>query len=191
MRKILFSLLLLSAATGVLAQSEEEAPQQKGLQKDKLFVGGNFGLSFGNYTFINISPQFGYHFSKVFAAGIGINGQYVNDKTYVDEQRKSTIIGLNVFGRVYPIQHVMLQVQPEANYRFGSGKYYNYNTNAWVKYTDDAMIVPSLLAGGGAVLPTGRGAMIISVMYDVIQDINSPYGRRPVYNVGYNLSLGR
>ncbi len=53
----------------------------------------------------------------------------------------------------------------------------------------DAMIVPSLLLGGGAALPAGKGVFIISVSYDVLQHKNAPYGKRPIYNFGYNFSL--
>jgi hypothetical protein len=43
--------------------------------------------------------------------------------------------------------------------------------------------------GGGLVLPSGRGEMLITVFYDVMQDKNSPYGRRPIYNFGYNIGF--
>jgi hypothetical protein len=53
----------------------------------------------------------------------------------------------------------------------------------------DAVIVPSVLIGGGIVIPSGRGSVIMSVSYDVLQDKNSPYGNRAIYNVGYNIGL--
>src|SRR5690625_7764740 len=47
-----------------------------GFQKEKLFFGGNIGLSFGSMTYINLSPLIGYRFSKMLSAGIQINGVY-------------------------------------------------------------------------------------------------------------------
>lgn len=179
-----YSIIAMSA----VAQDEEQLPQ-KGFQKEKLFVGGNFGLSFGNYTLINISPQLGYRFTDFFAAGIGINAQYVSVRgfdSWGEYKSVSGVTGLNIFGRVYPVPQFMLQLQPEANYIFGKDIYYEPTR---VEYKNDAMIVPSLLAGGGAVLPAGRGAMILSVFYDVVQHRNSPYGRRPIFNIGYNFNL--
>ena len=61
-------------------EKEENSEKQKGFQKEKLFVGGNFGLTFGSYTLINVSPQVGYRFSDLFAAGMGINLQFISIK---------------------------------------------------------------------------------------------------------------
>ena len=80
----------------------------------------------------------------------------------------------------------MLQVQPEMNYRFGK---IIYEGPPKQEYHSDAVIAPSLLMGGGLVLPAGRGEMLINLFYDVLQNENSPYGNRPIFNFGYNVSL--
>lgn len=185
-----FLLVALFITTALQAQDKEEKETPKrGFQRDKLFVGGNFGLSFGDYTFINISPQLGYRFTDLFAAGIGINAQHVSFKEwdyYGAYKQKQTIFGLNVFGRVYPIRQIMLQAQPEVNYRFGKLIYEGPPKQVT---RSDAVIVPSLLLGGGAVLPSGRGELLITVFYDVLQNKASPYGRRPIFNFGYNIGF--
>ena len=192
--KNIFLTLFVFLFTGaqLLAQEREEGAQPKGFQKENLFVGGNFGLAFGDYTLINISPQLGYRFNNYLAAGFGINGQYVSEKLrdgWGNTHSKYTrgVIGLNVFGRVYPFKFLMLQAQPEMNYIFGKDTYYTGNMPG--TYNFGAEIVPSLLLGGGAVLQQGRGALVISVMYDVLQRDYSPYGRKPIYNFGYNIGL--
>lgn len=190
MKKTLVLIWVMLFFTAAQAQ-EKEAPK-KGFQKEKAFLGGNFGLTFGDYTLINISPQLGYRFTDFFAAGFGINGQYIsikertwNGNMYSKSSRG--VVGLNVFGRVYPIPLIMLQAQPEVNYVFGKDKY--YDTNPAQVYKSDASIAPSLLAGAGVVIPSGRGALILSVFYDVLQNQNSPYGKRPIYNFGYNIGF--
>lgn len=192
MKKTRILLLMALFATNMLWAQQEEGERKQGLQKEKLFLGGNFGLTFGDYTLINISPQLGYRFTDFFAAGVGLNGQYVsirerysNGDTYSKSSRG--VVGLNVFGRVYPIRNIMLQVQPEANYVFGKDKYFDSDPPQIFK--SDASIAPSLLLGAGAVFPSGRGAMIISIFYDVLQDKNSPYGKRPIYNFGYTIGF--
>jgi len=190
MKNLLLTALLACTLTIAFGQDEEPA-EKKGFQKEKLFFGGNFGLSFGDYTLINISPQIGYRFNQALAAGVGINAQYISYKNYLNGQEYSKtsqgVTGLNIFGRVYPLDQLMLQVQPEANYIFGKVKYY---TGSPSEIKIDAKIVPSLLLGGGLVLPSGgSGAFIASVFYDVLQDPNSPYGARPIYNIGYNIGF--
>ena len=169
----------------------QEVEASEGFDKSRLFVGGNFALTVGTNTLINISPQVGYRFSNMFAAGIGINGQYISQRIidyngYEVGRYKLGVIGLNLFGRFFPTDGIMLQLQPEANYIFGNESIWGGNPET-VKI--DTRIVPSLLVGAGAVMPSGPGSLIISVSYDVLQDPNSPYGNRPIYNIGYNFNL--
>ena len=185
---VLLGLVLLAMA----AQAQDEEPPKKGFNKEKLFFGGNFGATFGDYTLINISPQLGYRFTNFFAAGLGINGQFISikERTWngnLYSKYSRGVVGLNAFGRVYPIANLMLQVQPEANYVFGKDRY--YDTDPPQVFQSDAAIAPSLLVGAGAVFPSGRSALILSVFYDVLQNENSPYGRRPIYNFGYNFGF--
>ena len=172
----------------VAAQDEEKTTTTN----NRLFAGGSLGLSFGNYTLINLSPQIGYRFNKYLASGIGFNLIYASQKDkdyYGRDLSKSVqgITGLNVFTRFYPVEKFFVQIQPEANYIFGNITY--FQGNAPGKYKLDAQIVPSFLAGGGLVVPTGNGALITTVMYDVLQRLNSPYGNKPIVNVGYNFNF--
>jgi hypothetical protein len=106
MKKIILLASLITFTT--IAKAQDDETEKKGFQKEKLFVGGNFGLTFGDYTLINISPQIGYRFTKLFAAGVGINGQYVGyrDRDFNGNtlrKVKQGVTGLNVFGRLYPL----------------------------------------------------------------------------------------
>lgn len=187
-RTILLAAFFL-CSTVVLAQDEEEQ-KSGGFKKENLFFGGNFGISIGsNLTQINVSPQVGYRFSKLFAAGMGINMQYLSYRDYVQGYSgkfQQGIAGLNTFARFFPIEQALIQVQPEANYLFGRFKF-DSGTPESIKM--DAKIVPSVLVGAGLVIPSGRGSFLAIVSYDILQDINSPYGNRPIYNFGYNINL--
>ncbi|MFN2457424.1 MAG: hypothetical protein ABR502_04410 [Chitinophagaceae bacterium] len=191
MKRHLLLIAILFHSFFLFAQEEKEEPR-KGFKKEKLFFGGNFGLTFGDHTLINVSPQIGYRFTDRIAAGMGINMLYFSVKQRDrdgDRISKSStgVVGLNVFGRVYPIHQFFVQVQPELNYRFGKEIVYDPAGNQ--EYNENAEIVPSILAGGGMALPAGKGAFLISVFYDVLQHDNSPYGRKPVYNFGYNIGF--
>jgi len=194
MKKILVLVLVLAGAIhSVSAQREveEEAPQKTGFDKSKLFFGGNLGASFGDYTLANVSPQIGYRFNEHFAAGAGVNFIYSAVK-YRDFNANPLykasygVTGLNVFGRVYPIKYLLLQVQPEMNYTWGKYKYYDGVTPA---QKIPGKIVPSMLVGGGAVIPQGRGALVIMIQYDVLNQAGNPYGTAPIYNFGYNIGF--
>lgn len=187
--KYLLALCLFStAALSVYAQDEQEP--KKGFDKDKLFVSGNFGLSFGDFTLINISPQIGYRFNKTLAAGVGINGIYSSTRSrFITGETASRenfgVVGLNVFGRIYPIQYAFLQLQPEANYTWGKLKVYSPDD----VYKLDGKVVPSLLAGAGAAIPAGRGAFIVMAQYDVLQNARTPYGEKVFFSFGFNFGL--
>ena len=193
-KKLLFSLFVCAAFIGKAQNEQDNVGEEKGFKKENVFVGGNFGLTFGDYTLINLSPQVGYRFTRFFAAGVGINGQYVGFKDRAfngDVYRKVSqgVAGLNIFGRVFPISNfgLYLQAQPEANYLFGKEIYYQPSKE---EYKLDATIAPSFLLGGGIILGSGgRGGAMISVMYDVLQHEDSPYSNKPIYNFGFIVGL--
>src|SRR5262245_31300043 len=116
-RFILAACLLSLLQVSSFAQDEEPAPEKKGFDKEKLFFGGNFGLGFGSIsTLINVSPQVGYRFNRHLAAGAGVNFIYSSYKyEWTSPQYKEAygVTGLNIFGRVYPIDYILLQLQPE------------------------------------------------------------------------------
>lgn len=192
MKKIYLLAFFFLTLYSIQAQEKVEPTKKKGFQKENLFFGGNFGFTIGsNVLSINISPQIGYRFNTIIAAGGGINFQYNSVKLYdfavnQDSKLSQTILGLNIFGRVYPFKFLFLQAQPEFNYVFGKVKY--YATNETVKLP--TVGVPSLLLGVGGILSSGgSGGLTIGIFYDVLQDKNSPYGQRPIYNIGYSFGL--
>jgi hypothetical protein len=193
MKRYLMALCLLTCmASTAFAQYEKEdapEPEQKGFDRSRLFFGGNFGLGFGSIsTLINISPQIGYRFNRYLAAGAGVNFIYSSYRyrfTSPEYKEQLGVAGLNVFGRVYPIDFLFLQLQPEANYVWGKYKFYNDEPDLKL----DAKIVPSLLGGAGAAIPAGRGSIIAMVNYDLLQNERSPYGNRAFFNFGYNIGF--
>src|SRR5688572_26824270 len=177
-RLFIVSLLVLALHTAK-AQEDEDAPVQKGFDRSKLFFGGNFGLSFGNFTLVNVSPQIGYRFNNTFAAGAGVNFQYSGFRTryensIYDYKESYGVAGLNIFGRIYPIDFVLLQLQPELNYTWGKLRFYNGAPEQKL----EGKIVPSVLAGAGAAIPAGRGVFLAMLQYDLLQQERSPYGSK-------------
>ncbi|HSK13389.1 MAG TPA: hypothetical protein VK907_09250 [Phnomibacter sp.] len=167
---------------------QDTTEPQKGFDPSRLVFGGNLGASFGDLTFINISPQVGYQFSRVITAGAGIN--YINTGIkYRDfngrELYKETFgyAGLNLFTRVFPVEFLFAMVQPEFNYSWGKLKFPDGRPNVKL----DGTWVPSLLVGAGAMLggQGGRGGMMLSLQYDLAQDPRSPYGSNAFIAMGF------
>jgi hypothetical protein len=180
MKKLFLLLMVVSVAMTVRGQDEEEP--KRGFDKENLFFGGTFGLSFGSsYTLINVSPQAGYRFNRYVAAGAGVNFIYSSSKFFGFRENYG-VAGLNIFGRFYPIEQIFIQAQPELNYTWGKQKY-----DDGTEFKLDGKMVPSLLAGGGVAIPIGRkGAMLIMLQYDVLQQSRSPYGKNPFISIGFN-----
>lgn len=49
---------------------------------DRVRLGGSFGLSFGTYTNINLSPMAGYQITEKLVGGVGVTGMYFRSKYY-------------------------------------------------------------------------------------------------------------
>jgi hypothetical protein len=184
---------LLDSSFSPKPQQKSTAPSvgtQEGAKKfdpSRLVFGGNLGANFGDLTFINISPQVGYAFKPWLTAGAGINFIHNSFKYRVGGTElyrdNFTYAGLNVFGRVFPIKFIMLSAQPELNYSWGKRK---YKTGGLEDVKLEAQAVPVLLLGAGLVVPTGgRGGIMVSLQYDVVQNALSPYGRQAFVNVGF------
>lgn len=183
MKKTSLLLLLFCVVTvHAFAQDETDTTTKKGFDKSRIFIGGNFGLNFGTLTQIIVSPQVGYRFSPFFAAGAGINLQYVSQK-FFDQlgndlfKQSQTVYGLNLFARAYPIRQAFVQIQPEFNFSNGKFKYYNSN----IPDEKFSVSAPSLLVGAGIGLSGGY----LALNYDLLQNPNSPYGRGVFVSAGF------
>ncbi|MDH6309966.1 hypothetical protein M2451_002856 [Dysgonomonas sp. PFB1-18] len=140
----------------------------------KLTFGGNLSLQFGDYTVVGISPQVGYDFNKYFTAGAGLGYTYYKDK-YYDYKWNASYLSFDLFGRVYPIEYIVLGIQPEISRMWQTIDYYGAGK------VSESKFVPSFLVGAGLRFQ----GMIAMIQYDVVQDKHSPYGNNIFYSVGY------
>lgn len=192
MKRLWIILLLLTGAQLTQAQYyKTDTSERKGFDRSRLIIGGSLGAIFGNYTNVNISPAIGYRFSNVIAAGININGQYgsqrwrdIYDNTI--RRDKYTVFGGGLWGRVYPFEQLFIHVQPEYNFvKIQSTFYQEPKRTISGNYG-----VPSLLLGGGYSQPVGeRAAISFMLLYDVVQDRNSPYQNGLIYRGGVNFGF--
>lgn len=198
--KIIKSLLLatcLLLAVSLHAQDETEE-KQKGYDPENWFTGGSISLGFGGgssySTFIaGLHPHYGYTLAKwIDVAGV-INFEYQSQKDQFNNKYRNTTYGLGAFTRIFPVHFIFIQAQPE--YNFIQQKFIGYNSSGTLKQTVNA---PSLLVGGGYTTSRSdkNSFTYLSVLVDVIKDINSPYvdgygNLVPIIRAGVNIGLNR
>jgi hypothetical protein len=148
--------------------------------RDRLFFGGNVGLSFGSLTFIQLAPLVGVRLTDKFGVGLGPSYSYYSDRR--DSRLKFTTetYGGRVFAQYRVHQSIMLYTEYEL-------------LNAEVPdllYTRlERRNISSLFVGGGYLAPIGqRSAVMISVLYNLLEDSYSPY-ENPVFRTGFVLGM--
>jgi hypothetical protein len=167
-----------------------------GFRKENLFIGGSLGLGFASDQFsVGVNPEVGYSLNRWLDVGVVANFLYSSQSTipyYSDISSKEFVYGGGVFGRAYVLPFLFLTAQPEFNW-----------TN--VKETDQSSgetstasaNAPSLLLGlGYGRRIVGQNAFFIALMFDVLQNVNSPYNDAyghplPVLRAGFDFYLGK
>jgi hypothetical protein len=206
LRKVLFMTLSLLTA-GLAGFSQQHMPNRvntytdegpgTGFQKENLFMGGSLNLSFGSYDFnVGVSPEVGYSLNKWLDAGVVVNFNYNSIRAdpnliYNDNTRYRTFTyGGGLFARAYPLPFLFFTVQPEFNWVSANQKY--VPTGQTFNYTANA---PSLLLGiGYGQRVVGQGSFYIALMFDAIDNVNSPYNDinghpLPVIKAGFDFYL--
>ena len=180
MRKLLYALLIctLIPVSGLSQDDRDDEPRKS--FKDRLFLGGNFGLSFGTTTNINVSPLLGYRVSERYSVGAGVVFNYYKFKAPTFEYSTS-IYGPQLFNRFLITETIFAQ----AEYQYLNAEVvdpFTYELNrAWANI---------LYLGGGIRQGLGgNGFLVGTLMYDVVGDRNSPYASRWMPRVGVVFGL--
>lgn len=161
-------------------------PKSKPDWKKKIYVGGYFGLGFGTYTYVDVSPIVGYNFTKDFNMGIGVIYNYYSQPVPTGPFSSTKISSSNWGGRLNATYTLFNLVSVGAEYQFLSVEQVSYNPFTY-EVAKEKVPVNILLLGGGLRQSLGRNASIfIMVYYDVLQDPNSPYA----YNNGLVWRMG-
>lgn len=173
----------------ILSEAAAQAPDKvnknpySGLSfKERTFIGGNFGLSFGDITRIYVAPVVGYRISPKFSAGLGPSYEYYKDNRF--QGMETSIYGGSVFGRYYPLDMIYLQTE----FEFLNLEAFRFNRNN--ELVSERVNVPVFFVGGGYTqrTPSGSG-FYIGIMYDLIGDVNSPYPDNITFRIGGFFSL--
>ncbi|HYV94233.1 MAG TPA: hypothetical protein VE978_20830 [Chitinophagales bacterium] len=151
---------------------------------DRINVGGSLGLSFGNITSVEIAPVVTYQITDDWLGGLGARYIYFSyNDPYSNYGFTTSIYGGTLLTRYNLFRGFFGEADLELNNTYDL---LSLETTGIVK----RVWVPSLLLGGGyAQKIGGRSVFFISVLYDVIQDPNSPYWGIPVIRGGISFGL--
>jgi hypothetical protein len=153
---------------------------------NRLRIGGNFGLQFGNYTYVNISPTVGYMVVKnrleLGAGPIFIYQRYRYTSTFA---LSFFVYGADVYARGFLYKGLYLEARYDP---VNKPSYYNLDKRIWVQH---------LLLGAGYAAPIGKiGVFNISLSYNVLDNDESIYqgtfsDKIPlIINMGFGFGVG-
>lgn len=158
--------------------------------RDRIRIGGNFGLQFGNITFIDISPLVIYQVAERTQLGVGITYQYVrfnNVRTFGGGTISSS--GNSIYGgRTFLRYFLFPGIFAQGEYEMLSTRYYDYSL---ITPELRRALVPAGFIGGGYVQQAGgRAAFNVTVLYNLLYEQNktrSIYASPWVFRVGFTL----
>lgn len=149
-------------------QPKEQPKPKKIPFNERLVFGGNFGGYFGAVSYVQINPMVGVKMNKWWINGVGLNYIYSGGSGI-----RQHVYGASVWSRAYAFKSVFVHTEYEQLLRTASDRFgNNYRAN-----------VPVWLVGGGYQNNTGRLGLSILILYDLIQDSNSPY-TMPIFRIG-------
>lgn len=174
--KIVASLLFIIVSA--FCVSAQENGEKK--FKDKIYTGGNLGLTFGTYTNIMVSPMIGARLNEKVYAGLGLEYQYTKDK------RREPAFTYNQFGaRLFSQYNVIPQLFAHVEFAGFSMETYN------LKLEKERNFVPFVFVGGGyRQMISQRSFVSFRILFDVLQNTNSPYKAwEPIYSIGFGVGI--
>lgn len=193
-----FKFLILGLSLIILYSDSYSQNDNKGSKNElihKFFTGGTLGLQFGNYTYINVAPIFGYRFNEYLACGIGPNYifYHIKDYSYYPPAVFNTnLYGGNFFTRVYFLKNVIPSIKDF--YLHGEFEALNVETQYFdytLTHTGKRYWVGSVFGGLGIRQILGERAFAtITVLYNFNETLDSPYYGNPlVYRIGFEIGL--
>jgi hypothetical protein len=168
-----FTSLSIAQSMDSTSASEETKPEStKPVSKaNRWYYGGNIGFSFwNNYFYLGVYPMVGYKVTPQLSLGAKIGYAYISDNRYDPLPAINTSnYGASVFSRY----RIIPQLYVHAEFAYWSYENAYLQNNSVVT---ERNWVPFLLLGGGVSQNVGPNVWLFAeVLFDVINDNNSPY----------------
>jgi len=175
-KKLIIFTLFLFTSVSLKAQTGNEIDQDSDW-KERIFIGGNMGLSLGtDNTVISVSPIIGYRITNELSAGVGVSYTYQNVKIFNDKQSFNHYGG-SVFAR-YTIYEPFFAMAQYEFMSYDNGEFGRFGYNAF-------------LMGGGIMQPLGGNAMLaFTALYNFSYLEGEPGPYRSPWVIGGGVSVG-
>ncbi len=184
---LLFLSLLLSSlalkSQDYVNEEDDKKPEPKKENTtkliDRLVFGGNFGASFGDFTYVDISPSVGYRVTDAFTLGTGITYTYYKNNV-VRPTYSTNFYGGRWFGQYTFFESIVTHVEYELLNR---GILENFGRE------ERRINVHSFFVGGGYRGSIGRNAYIsLLLLYNLNQGVYTPY-TNPQLRAGFGFGF--
>ena len=179
---IIFSIVSKSFAQEFITEDEVTGDTDKESFWDNVYFGGDLGMSFGSYTYINIAPEAGYVFTERFSAGAGIIYQYYNLASTVNPY-KTSVYGAKVFARFFVWENLFLYGVTE--FVSLESRYFDYTGQ--FEHQDRFLMASPLVGVGYFQRFSNKGGVGLMLLFNLNQSRNSPYYNypMPIIRVGF------
>jgi hypothetical protein len=193
--KQFLSLIILFIALNVHAQNNTIQTSKLMEPERPLMIGGGLVLGGGTGSFqIGLNPEIVKSYNDYIDLGLISNIYYSSYRTIasydgINAKYHKTQFGLGGFARIWPVNEFFLQIQPEYNW-------------TWAKSTDIVdnisnkvqVSATSVLAGVGYGRRTENGFSYLSIMIDLVNSQQSPYGMgqlrpQPIFRAGFGFPI--
>lgn len=188
---IFLAFFLISFASK--AQSLEQDATKGKFKQENIFFGTGLNLGIASQSFnVGLNPEFGYSITKWLDAGINFNLNYYsqNATDFSTVKYQNWSYGGGTFLRVWPVNFLHLQIQPEYNWINSTQKFTNSPDVFKYKYQAESLLVG---IGYGSHF-IGSRYSYVTLMMDVLQNPFSPYRDQfndplPVFRAGFGMYL--
>jgi hypothetical protein len=168
-RKLLLLTALFFLFSSLYAQEYDpytyQEKEPKKVLSEKVFFGGSFGLQFGTYTIITLTPEAGYRVSPNFEFGPGAYYMFFYNSL---SDYRDHVYGPKVFARVFVYNDIYIQ---------GEYEYLNVpDYTALSGYSGNRVFIPGFLGGLGYRQKVGsRSAIMATVLWNFMITEKTPY----------------
>lgn len=146
-------------------QSDSDNNTKKEQVIDRWQLSGDLALSFGTVTYVNLSPRIGYRINEKLTLGAGVVYNYLSDNRFKGFEFS------NYGGLIFANYAIMPELMLVSEYQ-------SLSVERFSEFSGGKFRTPVNILFVGAAYRLqlgGKSFGYISLLYDVFEDINSPY----------------